>query len=347
MCRRARSERLRRTWTSATLGTRWRWVDAGSSGLSQVSKSLITFQDDHNLLWAVLGEGAETEQIEVDFNHEVILTLDSGRGVNFGPCGARIDGVIATSEALAIGWFQPGGQTGCPAELNPATYAGALDLAVFGEPPLRVALRSGPQKEQGECQLVEADGFVGTTTAPPNTEPPPPTDPPTTLAPVVPETAPPAEESLPAGLVSAPLFANRLGGLDSGFDGPLLPEWEQSGSNVSAGIVGRGGYSVAAYPIDSRDWEFAVSPPPGFFMDAGPVAVSLPVYKLEGSGCVTTSEIPNATEYRYSSDESIVEHVVRWFELRDQVFLITVGYPNFAKMSVVPNPLTSEHPQSQ
>ena len=134
-------------------GPGWRWVGAGAIELSDWV-SLIADEDTYHALWVQLGDGPETEQVSVDFTHEVILAVTHGSGVNFGRCGHRFDGYQVEGGAVVLNWFSPGGDAGCLAAFAPATYAIALDLDTVGQPPLTVAFRYGPRDRARDHQTV-------------------------------------------------------------------------------------------------------------------------------------------------------------------------------------------------
>ena len=311
-------------------GPGWRWVGAGGP-VPSGPFSVVTDQRYYDELWTYLGAGPETEQLAVDFEREVILTIRHGSGVNFGRCGNRFDGFgVREDGVVIIDLFHPGGSVICPASLKPATYAVAIDRSVFDQRGTPVATRSGPRASHGAPSTVQPISFE--LSEPPRTtslpEPPP-----TTAVPPPPPTAPPLDAGIEPGVTSEPAFDQRAGSLsENGYDLPLPLEWERNWATAtitSISVVGRGGMSVEWFRADSRDWWASLSPEESAIVE-GPTAVSLPLYELVNQTPVTTGEVLHGTEYKYSRADSIVETVVRRFDHADSVIIMAVSYPDFA-----------------
>lgn len=97
---------------------------------------------------------AETSQPAVDFEHELILTIRHGSGVNLGRCGYRFDGFNVNDDIVTIQFFRPGGQSGCLTDYRPTTYAVALDRSAIPGPPFVFAIQGGPIEQPGEAQAL-------------------------------------------------------------------------------------------------------------------------------------------------------------------------------------------------
>lgn len=137
----------------ALTGQGWRWVGAGSYEPPS-TLGLIVDQATYDQLWQHLGEGPETSQPAIDFDHELILTIRHGAGVNFGRCGFRFDGFDVEGDTVIIRLFQPGGETACPLDYRATTYAVALDRLSIPGPPYVFAMRGGPAEEPSTAQAL-------------------------------------------------------------------------------------------------------------------------------------------------------------------------------------------------
>ncbi len=131
-------------------GLGWRWLGAQSIEVGD-SPSLITSQAGYDAMWGTFQAGPEPllgpigAQPEVDFSHEVVLTIQTkGWGINGGICGIRLDAVNVTDGRIIIDWFRPGGDAECPSIYDEGTYAIVLDLDIVGQLPVRVSLRGRP-----------------------------------------------------------------------------------------------------------------------------------------------------------------------------------------------------------
>ncbi len=143
----------------ALVGNGWRWIGAGSYEPPS-DLGLVVDQPGYDELWQHLGEGPETSQPAVDFEHELILTIRHGSGVNFGRCGYRFDGFNVNDDIVTIQFFRPGGQSDCLTDYRPTTYAVALDRSAIPGPPFVFAIQGGPIDQPGEAQaLSDAQGL--------------------------------------------------------------------------------------------------------------------------------------------------------------------------------------------
>lgn len=311
-------------------GPGWKWVGAGSGVQIAGPFGFVTDQATYDRLWPLLGEGPETDQLAVDFDRQVILTINHGSGVTFGPCGLRFDGFSVEDGTVVLDLFSPGGNQICPAMAVGATYAVALDLDRTGPPPFEVASRMGPRREPQEPQPVAPDVFATTTSL--LSEPEPTT---TAAAPTIPPTAPAVSATAATGQPSAPAFAPRVADADGTFDLPVPAGWERDAGEgrAAARITGRGALEVQAYSVGDDAWKAAVGNDPDLVVVAGPTAVVLQVYGQRGLALVTTGEVVTAQEYRYASRTSFLQVVVRWWERDGRVVVARLNYPDPAKVS--------------
>lgn len=311
-------------------GPGWRWVGAGSGAPIAGPFGFVADQATYDRLWPLLGEGPETEQIPVDFDRQVILTINHGSGVTFGPCGLRFDGFSVEDGTVVLDLFSPGGSQICNAMANGATYAVALDLDLTGPPPFEVAIRMGPRRDPQPPQPVAPDVFATTTSV--LSEPEPTT---TTAAPTIPPTAPAVPATVADGLPSAPAFAPRVADAGGAFDVPAPVGWETDAGagRAAARITGRGALEVQAYDTGDDAWMAAVGNNADLAVVSGPVAVAMPVYQQRSAALVTTGEVVTAQEYRYASRTSFLQVAVRWWERDGQVVVARLSYPDPAKVA--------------
>ncbi len=146
-------------------GSGWRWIGAAGTETDE-RFGLITTQAGYDAMWeAFTATDSPVDGLQpvVDFGREAVLTLTTGgSGVNVGGCGIRFDGFNVVDDAVVIDWFQPGGDTSCDGAYNFGTYAVALNLDEVGQPPLRVAVRTGPRAEPSLTVGVSpGDGVLG------------------------------------------------------------------------------------------------------------------------------------------------------------------------------------------
>ncbi len=290
----------------------------------------VTDQSAYDRLWPLLGEGPEAGQIPIDFDRQVILTINHGSGVSFGPCGLRFDGFLVEDDTVVLDLFSPGGANICPAVAVGATYAVALDLDVTGPAPFEVAIRMGPRQDPQAPQPVVTDVFATTTSQ--LLEPEPTT---TSAVPTVPPTAPPVSGTVAPGQVSAPAFASRVADADGALDLPVPAGWESDTGpgRAAARITGRGAFEVQVYGAGDDAWKATVGNDSDLAVVAGPTAVALPVYEKRGGAQVTTGEVVMAQEYRYASRTSFLHVAVRWYERNGQVIVARLNYPDPTKVS--------------
>lgn len=312
-------------------GPGWRWVGAGADVNLAEPFGLVTDQAGYDRLWPLLGDGPETSRVTVDFEREVILTIVHRRGLSFGACGVRFDGLVVRDGTVVIDLFTPGGNQMCDAiGYSPSVFAVALDRGVTGPPPFDVAIRSGPRQPSQPSETVVSDAFATTTTRPPEPEPTT-----TTAPPVEPPTAPALASTVPTGQRTVPRFTARVAEPDGAFDLPLPDDWE-SDSPVpgwaAARITGRGALEVRSYEPDDDAWKVAVSTGPDLAVVSGPVAVGLPVYRSSSGDLVTTGEVVSAQEYRYASRTSFLRVAVRWWERDGRVVVARLDYPDPGKV---------------
>ena len=313
-------------------GPGWRWIGAGSNAPVVSAEMTVTNQDQYDQLWAWLGEGPESGQIEVDFEREIIVTLNHSGGVNFDACGARFDGFGVLNGTVVVDMFHPGGQSSCLLIAFPATYAVALDRSLVGyEDTLTVARRWGPRAEPESPRIAAPIWFRDPTPIIEDETPPPPTT--TTTIPAPPPTAPFVGAEVEAGILSTPQFPKRVGDLQSnGYDMPLPTEWEPSFADdvsTSIDVVGRGGLTVTFTDVTNDAWRAAISDS-NAVLESGPETVTVPLYAMVDGQLVTTGQTVSGSQYRYKGRDSIVERVVRRFDLGNRVMILNLGYPDFA-----------------
>jgi hypothetical protein len=113
---------------------------------------------------------------------------------------------------------------------------------------------------------------------------------------------------------------------------PLPTEWEPSFADdvsTSIDVVGRGGLTVTFTDVTNDAWRAAISDS-NAVLESGPETVTVPLYAMVDGQLVTTGQTVSGSEYRYKSRDSIVERVVRRFDLGNRVMILNLGYPDFA-----------------
>ena len=136
-------------------GPGWRWVGAGriDHRVDRGTSAIVQTQDDYDELWSVLGEGPEVEQLEVDFEPELILVHVHGSGISFGDCGLRFDGYGIDDDVVVLDFVAPGGHQPCTGMADPAVYAVALEREFVGDIPFEAKVRFSPLADRIHLDL--------------------------------------------------------------------------------------------------------------------------------------------------------------------------------------------------